>query len=138
MRKDKKLVSILLTVAMLVTMLSGVSIPVFAAAFGVDTLVECEDGELNNDIETFKDNAASGGKYIVASKGGRLDDPDSLSKPDVRWEFEIPSDGSYTVFIRAYIPGVGGDSGSDSFHFKWDDEAWQTIHPGGVEEYHWV
>lgn len=138
MRKGKKLVSMLLTAAMLVTMLSGISITAFAAAFNVDTLVECEKGTLANDIKKVKDKAASGGYYIVADQGGRLDDPASLSKPDVKWEFEIPSDGSYTVFIRAYIPGVGGDSGSDSFHFKWDDEAWQTIHPGGLEEYHWV
>lgn len=138
MRKGKKLVSMLLTAAMLVTMLSGVSITAFAAAFNVDTLVECEKGALANDMKKVKDKAASGGYYIVTDQGGRLDDPASLPKPDVKWEFEIPSDGSYTVFIRAYIPGVGGDSGSDSFHFKWDDEAWQTIHPGGLEEYHWV
>ena len=41
MRKGKKLVSMLLTAAMLVTMLSGVSITAFAAAFNVDTLVQC-------------------------------------------------------------------------------------------------
>lgn len=138
MRKGKRLVSAVLTVAMLVMTAAGLSTTAFAQTFSVDTLVECEDGELNNDIETVKDAAASGGAYIVASTGERLDDPAALSDPDAAWEFDIPSDGSYTLFMRAYIPGVGGDSGSDSFHFRWDDGAWQTIHPGGLEEYHWV
>ena len=138
MRKGKRLVSAVLTVAMLVMTAAGLSTTAFAQTFSVDTLVECEAGELSNDIETVEDTAASGGAYIMAGEGDRVDDPAAFSDPDAAWEFDIPSDGSYTLFMRAYIPGVGGDSGSDSFHFRWDDGAWQTIHPGGLEEYHWV
>ena len=59
----------LLTAAMLVTMLSGISITAFAAAFNVDTLVECEKGALANDMKKVKDKAASGGYYIVTDQG---------------------------------------------------------------------
>ena len=138
MKRGRKLVSIAVMAAMLATMLSGLSLTAFAETFSVDTLVECEKGTLANDIKKEKDKAASGGVYIIADAGERIDDAAALSKPDAKWEFNIPADGVYTLFMRAYIPGVGGDSGSDSFHFKWDNDAWQTIHPGGLEEYHWI
>ncbi len=68
MRKGKRLVSAVLTVAMLVMTAAGLSTTAFAQTFSVDTLVECEAGELSNDIETVEDAAASGGTYIMAGR----------------------------------------------------------------------
>ena len=134
MRKAKKVISFLLTLAVLATTLSGFGLIAFAANFPVDKLIEAEDGVLG-EVTKVKDEGSSGGTYITVSTGARLDDPTTLSKHDLSFTFDIPSDGTYQVWMRVKILS---DS-NDSYHFWWDKDPFETKHPGGKgENYIWL
>lgn len=132
----KKTISIIICMAMLTGCLSGLIFTAGAAtAFNVNTLIECEAGKLNKDsVSTQKDKTASGSKYIIAEGAERIDEP-NMKKPDASWNIKIPAEGSYTVYLKAYIP-----SGSnDSLHFWWDNgAAYTTVHPGENTDWKWI
>ena len=135
MVKTKRIISVLLTIAMLVTCMSGFAISVYAANFAVDKVVECEDGKLSSDVKSVTSKDASGGKYImVEESGGRINDPAAEKGAYAKWTFDIPSDGTYLVFARVLLP----TGNNDSFHYRWDSENWQTIHPGEQTSWTWI
>ena len=120
-----KVISLVTTLALVLSMFSGYSMVYAAGAFSVDTLIEAEDTTLGKGAEVVKDKNASGGKQITSS-GERVDDPSTVKNPDVVFSVKIPADGKYAVYAKVIIL----DGGRDSYHFKWDGDEWETVHPG--------
>ncbi len=131
----KKIISMCLCIAMLVSCFSGMMIASAASdVFEVDTIIECEDGKLKKEIEDEKEKSASGGKYVYMPGSIRVDTPD-LKKPDISWSINIPEDGAYTVYLKSYI----ADGGKDSYHIWWDDGTdLKTNHPGESTDWKWI
>ena len=125
MRTARKAVSLFTTLALLLSVFGGYSAVYAADAFSVDTLIEAEDTSLGAGALVTEDETASGGKYIT-SEGERVDDPAAVKNPDVVFTVDIPADGTYAVYAKVII----ADGGRDSYHFKWDGDAWETVHPG--------
>lgn len=134
MVRGKRIIGVLVTIAMMVTCMSGLSIPAFAASFAVDQIVECERGTLSSDVKKEADKKASGGKYIVVGGSERINDPAAEKGAFAKWSFDIPSDGNYLVFARVLLP----TGNNDSFHYRWDSESWQTVHPGAKTDWTWI
>lgn len=129
-----KSISILLSIAMLITCFAGFTTTVFAANAAVDTVIELEKCTIAPEAQAIADKTASGGKYITYEGGDRVDAPENVAKPDVSVTFDIPADGTYYLFMRALF----SDGGKDSFHYKWDNETWQTMHPGEKTTWTWI
>lgn len=116
LKVNKKFMCLLLTVCMLVSMLT---LPVSAAdTISADAdkdiaiFIEAEDGKMNKSTNTFekvKDEAASGGKYIISSDKVKTTEPDSIS-PEVTYSFTAEADGTYYVWMRYWCEGNGSDS----------------------------
>ncbi len=126
---NKMPICILLTVCMLLSMFS---VPVIAADSSSAIFIEAEDGKLNSSglFSKVKDKEASGGSYIVAAVTGvaKLEDPDSKD-PHVTWEFDVPTDGTYYIWMRY---ACKGDS-SDNYFIGFNDEKINSQYGNSVE-----
>lgn len=138
MSKNIKFISILLILTMI---FSTINMPAFAkksTVFSTDTLIECEDGDLGNDatvIKDKKDNNPSGHAYVILSTvSGMADVPSSKDKPDLKFTIKIEDKATYKLYVRVNI----ADDTQDSFHYRWDDGEWKTIHPGRTWSYSWI
>lgn len=88
---------------------------------------EMENAALQNPMYVEKDKAASGGAYITSytDKGiGALTDPSLSSVVSARFKFNVTRKGTYTLFIRYFIPTKTQKSGwfgiDDSNYEKFD------------------
>ncbi len=88
---------------------------------------EMENADLQNPMYVEKDKTASGGAYITSytDKGiGALTDPQLSSVVSARFKFNVTRKGTYTLFIRYFIPTKTQKSGwfgiDDSNYEKFD------------------
>lgn len=134
-KKWHKVITLMLTVAFMTSIFATFPVTSSAAkkVFDVDTVIECEDVILGKGAETTKDKSASGGKYITSS-GARVDDPATVSNPDMVVQVKIPADGTYSVYAKVIIPS----GGNDSYFFKWDGDNWTDKHPNERKTWVWL
>lgn len=124
MMKMKKAVSILMLIAMLTAL-----VPTQTAVnaentdepplYNAETLIEFENGKITgSSVSTGNGVSASKSKYLMLS-GSKLVKPTIQSVPDVSFRINIPSDGTYYVYMRY----ISTSFGTDSINYKWDDGA---------------
>lgn len=135
----KKIISMILCIAMLLTCFSGLGgMIVSAKTFNVDTIIECESGKLKSDeVLTTKDKTASGGKYIVPNHGGeKIEDPRSVGDAGfASYEVNIPEDGNYRVYLRSHYPNMG----ADSFIYWWDSvKTYTHLAVAETDDWNWL
>lgn len=109
--KTRKIVSVLLTVSMLFSLVSGLGNVSFAASdvFEAEKIFEAEDGELaEKTTAKTKDPNARGKAYITLS-GSKVNEPGAAT-PDASYRINIPSDGKYQIWVRVQVSGGGNDS----------------------------
>lgn len=77
---------------------NGVSAP---PVYHTDTLIEFEDGYIQNGaVQIRTSRTSSGGKCTIVPSGGRLDNPPSSHTPDISYKINIPSAGTYYIYMR--------------------------------------
>ena len=93
---------------------SGVSAP---PVYSTDTLIEFEDGYIQNGaVQIRPSRTSSGGKCTTVQSGGRLDNPPSSHTPDISYKINIPSAGTYYIYMRYNA----ANDGSDSLYVRWN------------------
>ncbi len=93
---------------------NGVSAP---PVYSTDTLIEFEDGYIQNDaVQIRPSRTSSGGKCTTVQSGGRLDNPPSSHTPDISYKINIPSAGTYYIYMRYNA----ANDGSDSLYVRWN------------------
>lgn len=118
MRKTKRIVSLLVCIAMMLAILPTVSLAA-KYEFDVDTTIEFEDCKIskNSTLDEVKLKSASGGKYLNCVRSGNNNDPDSAD-PELTFTLNVPADGLYYIWFRY---GANGKN-SDSLFINFDDE----------------
>ena len=88
-----------------------------APVYGVDTLIEFEDGWIRGSgVDTRSSRTSSGQSCVLVPSGGRLDNPSADYTPDISYQIEIPAAGTYTILMRY----SAADTGKDSLYVRWD------------------
>lgn len=88
-----------------------------APVYGVDTLIEFEDGWIRGSgVDTRSSRTSSGQSCVLVPSGGRLDNPAADYTPDISYQIEIPAAGTYTILMRY----SAADTGKDSLYVRWD------------------
>lgn len=132
-RRLGKAVSLFVTLSFLLSMFSGIPVVNAATVFSTDTLIEAEDTTLGKGAIKADDKGATG--KAITSDGDRVDDPAAVKNPDIVFSFKVPAEGTYGVYAKVKIL----DGGRDSYHFKFDGDDWETVHPGEKgENYVWL
>lgn len=125
----KKAVSILIILTMLISLVPAYSLTTLAEVseaplYDAETLIEFENGFIQGtSVNVAKGMSASGG-YAVSLVGARLENPPVENIPDVSFKINIPSDGSYYIYMRYH----SNSTGTDSFCYKWDRESAEGIY----------
>lgn len=112
-----------MAVLLLFTPCSAASVDVF----DVNTVIEAEDGIINNAIQRCKDKRASGGVYLK-STAAKVLNSSSIKIEDVSWLINIPETNEYHVFIRAYF----SSSSYDAFFYRFNMEQWELCEQGAT------
>ncbi len=142
LKRNKKAISLMLSVAMLVGAFSFTAIAEDAAVSpdadkDIATFIEAEDCDLSGgSYEIVKDKTVSGGKYITTT-GSKLEDPDAV-EPELLYEFDVKEDATYYVWMRYLVE----NNGSDSFFIGFNDQKLYNQYGKSLditgEEWRWV
>ncbi len=120
----KKTVSILIILTMLVSLVPAYSLTVTAEVteaplYGTEEMIEFEDGYiLGAYVNVVSGSSASGGTALALG-GSRTENVPADVLPDVSFKINIPTEGTYYIYMRYH----SSSSGTDSFHYIWDRES---------------
>ena len=91
--------------------------------FETEKIIQCKNAHKTPLSSTTFEGSISDTVFQLA--GSDVIDPAMITEPELSFNFYVPEDGNYTMYLHGAFPG----GGSDSYFYKFDDNPWKDVHP---------